>query len=402
MTHPYTDLPADAFWRTAVAEPLSGEVSGLWSPKWPVTRADKIATAGSCFAQHIGRALSARDYAWTDFEPAPPFLRGSQAAKFNYGVFSFRTGNIYTPRMLNQWLDLALDGHVGPEPFLTSDGRFVDPMRPMIEPDGFATELEFYTARQATAAAIAQAVKEADIFVFTLGLTECWRDAQTQVEYAACPGTLGGRFEAGRHVFHNMRFAEVLEETTRAISRMRTINWKLRVLLTVSPVPLTATATGQHVLTATTQSKSILRAVASELTMTLPEVDYFPSYELVTSPAFEGRAFADNKRSVRPEAVDEIMARFFADQMSGFPEVFAEEMQAAEREKLFKIRTERRAARALREQGESADTLPVVVKVGKTTTKQTAQPKKKNRTKPSGKSHQDVVCEEAMLDAFSR
>ena len=35
---------------------------------------------------------------------------------------------------------------------------------------------------------------------------------------------------------------------------------KLRILLTVSPVPLTATAGDDHVLLATTYSKSVLRA----------------------------------------------------------------------------------------------------------------------------------------------
>lgn len=366
MSHPYQDLPAEAFWRSAVAEPAMDEITGLWQPKWPLQRSDRIVTAGSCFAQHIGRALSQRGYGWTDYEPAPPLLSQEEAARFNYGIFSFRTGNIYTARMLNQWLDLALDGAEGPPPVPLETGRLADPLRPLIEPEGFSHEAEFYAARAATAAAIGRAVREASLFVFTLGLTECWRDAQTGLEFAACPGTLAGTFEPARHHFHNMGFAEVFDETGRAIDRMRAVNPGLRVLLTVSPVPLTATASGSHVLTATTRSKATLRAAAAELSETRAEVDYFPSYEIITAPPFRGRAFAKNKRSVKPKAVNHVMNQFFADQRRSFPELFDDvDSEAEQRAQRQRVRQARRANRAR----EEAD---------------------------------DVVCEEAMLDAFSR
>jgi hypothetical protein len=95
-------------------------------------------------------------------------------------------------------------------------------------------------------------------------------------------------------------------------------NPRLRVLLTVSPVPLTATASGQHVLTATSHSKSLLRAVAGELAASLPQVDYFPSYEIITHPAYRGRFYAPNLRSVLPEGVDHVMTCFFRDQAAAF------------------------------------------------------------------------------------
>ena len=42
------------------------------------------------------------------------------------------------------------------------------------------------------------------------------------------------------------------------------MNPKARLVLTVSPVPLAATASGSHVLPATIYSKSVLRAAAQE------------------------------------------------------------------------------------------------------------------------------------------
>ena len=58
-------------------------------------------------------------------------------------------------------------------------------------------------------------------------------------------------------------------------------------------------------------SKSILRAVASELVRTSHYIDYFPSYEIINNPRFHSTAFAENLRSVRLEMVETVMNNFF-------------------------------------------------------------------------------------------
>jgi hypothetical protein len=134
-----------------------------------------------------------------------------------------------------------------------------------------------------------------------MGLTEAWQDRVTGVEYAVCPGTVAGQFDPDRHLFVNHGFGALMGDMTAALRLMFRANRGLKVLLTVSPVPLTATASGQHVLTATSHSKSLLRAVAGELVAAQARVDYFPSYEIITHPAYRGRFFAPNLRSVLPE-----------------------------------------------------------------------------------------------------
>ena len=92
---------------------------------------------------------------------------------------------------------------------------------------------------------------------------------------------------------------------------MQQINPTVRFVLTVSPVPLTATATSSHVLLATTYSKSVLRAVAGSLAERFADVDYFPSYEVVMSHPSRGIYFEQNMRSVTPAGVEAVMAYFF-------------------------------------------------------------------------------------------
>jgi len=311
VVNPYETLPRDAFWRSGVAEQNALEIRGLWSPKYAIKPRHKIVTAGSCFAQHIGNALAARGYKWLDAEPAPESLPDDARRAFNYGIFSFRTGNIYTARMLRQWLQFAFDKQPVPDEVWEKDGRFYDPLRPAIEPDGFASVEELEASRRATLAALRDAVQQANVFVFTLGLTECWRNRDSELEYAMCPGTAAGTFDPDKHEFINQNFIEIHKDMTAALRLMRKQNPKLKVLLTVSPVPLTATASGGHVLTATSYSKSVLRAVAGQLQAELHFVDYFPSYEIITHPVFRGMFYAPNARSVVPAGVAHVMANFF-------------------------------------------------------------------------------------------
>lgn len=74
--------------------PGAHRLSGLWISKFRIKPDVHMVTAGSCFVQHIGKALTGSGYNWTDFEAAPPFLFHTEARKLGYGAISFRTGNI--------------------------------------------------------------------------------------------------------------------------------------------------------------------------------------------------------------------------------------------------------------------------------------------------------------------
>jgi hypothetical protein len=166
-------------------------------------------------------------------------------------------------------------------------------------------------SRRVAVRAFRRAVEEADLFVFTLGLTESWFHARHGYEYPLCPGTAAGEFDPGVHEFRNQRFEFIKAQLAGALDIMRGLNPRLNVLLTVSPVPLIATNSGNHVLVATSGSKAVLRAVAGELAADAAWVDYFPSYELISSPPFRGAFFEPDLRNVTPQGVDFVMDTFF-------------------------------------------------------------------------------------------
>lgn len=315
--HPYKAQPAKAFWAQAVGRRSMFDIDELSVPKFRLMPRHRVSTYGSCFAQHFGRALASRGMSWFQTETPPRVLSEENRKKFNYGVFSSRTGNIYTTTLLLQWLKWATGETEIPAEVWKKEGRFFDPFRPAVEPGGFASIEELRASQAATLDAFRRSVTEADVFVFTLGLTERWINKE-DYEYPVCPGTVAGEFNPNEHEFENLEYNEVRRSLKHALKIMRDMNANLRVILTVSPVPLTATASDAHVLVATMHSKSILRAVAGSIAGSTRYVDYFPSYEIINSPAFKGAFFEPNMRSVHQEGVNFVMSSFFKCQEEKF------------------------------------------------------------------------------------
>ncbi|MDD2857091.1 MAG: GSCFA domain-containing protein [Candidatus Nanopelagicales bacterium] len=309
MSTPYSDLPDRSFWRAGLAQGLvPRDVPN--PPEIRISSTDLIGTAGSCFAQHIGRALRRSGFRLADVEPAPPMLAHELHSDFGYGIYSARYGNIYTTRQLRQLIARAFGKFRPIEDAWETDGRWFDPFRPSIEPGGFASRAELEASRESHLRSVRRLFRRIDVLVFTLGLTESWRSRADGAAFPVCPGTVAGEFDEDRHVLVNMTYPEVYSDMEWVISTLRRRRPNLRFVLTVSPVPLTATASGNHVLAATTYSKSVLRAVAGDLAASFPGVDYFPSYELITTPSARSENFENNLRTVRSAAVDTVMDAF--------------------------------------------------------------------------------------------
>jgi len=309
--NPYNNLPSKAFWKLAVANRSMFDISELWDPKFHIKPHQKVATFGSCFAQHIGKALKHRGFNWLITETAPEEASDTLHEKYNYGIFTARTGNIYTTSLLKQWTQWALGKKEIPEEVWEKNGRYYDPFRPRVEPQGFASLEELRGSQQQTLKAFRSSIEESDYFVFTLGLTESWFNSRYGYEYPMCPGVIAGSFDENLHQFVNQQFSKVLADLAEAMRLMVQVNSKLRFILTVSPVPLTATKSGKHVAVATMASKSVLRAVADQLMTNRGNVDYFPSYEIINSPIFKGAFFEPNQRNVNPHGVNFVMDNFF-------------------------------------------------------------------------------------------
>ena len=271
----------------------------------------RIATAGSCFAQHVGRSLRPVGFNVCDMEPPPRYASAETASRFGYGLYSARYGNIYTAQQLIQLLDEA-EGRVEPALGVWEGkaGRFVDAQRPGVEPEGLDSPETVVAHRALHLAAVRRLIANIDLLVFTFGLTEAWIHTASRTVYPTAPGTIAGRFDPDVFSFCNYGFMAILRSFIQVRAALKAHNPRIKFLVTVSPVPLTATASGQHVELATVYSKSVLRAVCGELVARFPDVDYFPSYEIITSTNNRGVYFEANKRNVSARGVATAMSTF--------------------------------------------------------------------------------------------
>ena len=312
MTHPYRQLADDARWDRGVAALAPEQVDPAARFPRLLTPQQPVVTAGSCFAQHISRHLERAGFNFLVTEPGHPLLPDDLRATLNYGVFSARFGNVYTSRQLEQLYRRAYGTFEPVESvWERPDGRLVDPFRPTIQPGGFASREELLADRRQHLAAVRRAFEEVAVFIFTLGLTECWSSTADSAVFPVAPGVAGGSYDPERHAFVNLSVDDVVDDMTRFVTSLRSVNSAAVFILTVSPVPLAATALDRHVLVATTYSKAVLRVAAERLVSSLPQVHYFPSYEIVTGPASRGRYYNEDARTVTESGVERVMSLFF-------------------------------------------------------------------------------------------
>lgn len=310
--HPYETQPDSAFWRRTIGDRAPDEITD-WYVKRFSLEGKKVATAGSCFAQQIGRQLRLSGYDYVDLEPAPTGLPDAEHLDWGYSMYSARYGNIYTSRQLVQLVTRAMGRFKPAEDWWEKDGGVVDPFRPTIEPEPFGSVEELRSLREDHLARVLEMFTTADVLVFTMGLTEAWLSKQDGACFPLCPGTAGGTFDAAKHQLRNLGSGAVRADMEEFLTLARGLNPKLEILLTVSPVSMMATASKQQVSVATVYTKSVLRAVAGELYDAHDFIDYFPSYDMVTGPASRGVFYKEGMREVSPAGVAFVM-RHFTDQ----------------------------------------------------------------------------------------
>jgi hypothetical protein len=307
---PYDDIAPTQRWSTVARDVDAGTLDAQPSVRFVIEPGTTIASAGSCFAGRLAAALRGDGVPYFVAEPAPKWLTPERQLAFGYRPFSARYGLIFSAEQLRQLLERAYGRLVPREVYWERASRFVDPFRPRITPTGYATVEELVADREQHLEAVRRMFEQSGVFLFTLGLTEHWRDRSDGAVFPYCPGVDGGSFDPARHEFHNATVRETVDSLAAFLAALRKVNAAARVILSVSPVPIGATMENVHVAQASTYTKSVLRVAAEEMRRAYDFVDYFAAYELVSQSFFGRDPFTDDRRHLKPEVVDEVVARF--------------------------------------------------------------------------------------------
>jgi hypothetical protein len=175
----------------------------------------------------------------------------------------------------------------------------------------FDTDKQLVEATEERRQAVRQSLETAEVLILTLGLSELWYDRVTgEPLWRTIPLR---HFDPARHTFRLLTVADTvaaLEEIERV--RARHVP-RLKIVYTVSPVPLRATYRPVSAIVANAESKAVLRAALGQFLRERngqlgQDYFYFPSYELVLHVFRE--PFEHDFRHVHRTVVDRVLALF--------------------------------------------------------------------------------------------
>ncbi|MEJ6481787.1 GSCFA domain-containing protein [Nostoc punctiforme UO1] len=252
-----------------------------------------IGSAGSCFAMEIAHRLQQKTYNyivteknihscanWGIIFNTPSFCQLIEKA------FGLRK----TPKLL--WAKMS-----------NAKLAFCDPFREDIE----FNSLEDYTNDYYThIERVREALLRVKVFVITLGMNEVWTLKSDGSVFSRCPWGFAASLVE--------RKVLTVEENVYNLQKMldiwRIYNPEIKLIVSVSPIPLHATFRGDnfHVVTGNCHSKSILRVAAEEFVSRNKNVFYFPAYETVLYCT--DQPWAEDQRHVSRGAVDNVMKLF--------------------------------------------------------------------------------------------
>jgi hypothetical protein len=275
------------------------------NPKFKFRRDDKFYAMGSCFARGLENALAHHKIAVES--AAPEFARLRPAKKEVPPLTFINKYNTYS--ILNE-LRWALDpGAEFPRESIVqlTKTTWDDPhTAPALE---FA-DLEETLKRRALMQAVTKRIENCRAVIFTLGLAEVWRDVKADVFINRTPIPFLLETEPDRYEFHLTGFAQNLANLEAIHALLSQYGHPdVRVVVTVSPVPLMNTFSTMNIVVANTWAKSLLRAVAQEWAVAHANVDYFPSYEIVQN-SDRLAVWERDLRHVRGAGVQHIMELF--------------------------------------------------------------------------------------------
>lgn len=280
---------------------LSGFANVTLNPTFQFDTSDKILTIGSCFAREIEAVLSGLGFIL-------PALDIEVPAEERTTVVGNDILNKYTVHSMENEIRWGFEPlGIPPEDFYlrASEDTWHDAqMVANIKPASLARVAE----RRTMVSDMMKRLPECRIVVITLGLVEAWFDTKTQMYLNGMPPAFAIRTEPERFVLRVLEFDEILASLHRIHALLVKYGHpEFKMLLTVSPVPFKATLTGRDALIANTYGKSVQRAAAETFAATYADVNYFPSYELVTLTNRD-MAYTQDNIHVTRDMVSHIMA----------------------------------------------------------------------------------------------
>lgn len=257
---------------TAASRLKSGEfVSVFNEPKFTFTKNDKFFSIGSCFARNIEEVL---------INHGVHVLTKEIDINPDYYVTLARPNavlNKYSTHSIESEIVPTLLGKPPESLIQINEKTWFDPLSSHIKPNSY----EIIHSIRKKVSETTKKLTDSDAVFITLGQNEAWFDREQNIFLNAAPPPQAMRKYQDRFSVYFPNFEENITALRNVIdSILKYANKKMKIIVTVSPIPMGVTLSKQDAFSANLYSKSVLRVCADQLMKEYSQVDYFPSYEM--------------------------------------------------------------------------------------------------------------------------
>ena len=272
-------------------------------PTFQIGRKDSVFTIGSCFARNVEAALEDVGMSVVSNE----LDLGPVGESLGFAANFFNKYSIHSIYNDLKWA-LERDSYPGDAVIypMHKDGLYADLQLGMSKLEFPIEQIRDFRNRYLDVMA---RVATADVVIVTLGYVETWYDRELGIYLNTSPPQPLVKSHPDRFEFRVLSYQDILTALRDLYTLLEKHRSKpLKMLVTVSPVPLLSTFRDMDVLVANTYSKSVQRAAIDEFIRDVDGVDYFPSYEFVMLSNPSVAWSRGDYRHVSPDLVARIMS----------------------------------------------------------------------------------------------
>ncbi|WP_188710276.1 GSCFA domain-containing protein [Polaromonas eurypsychrophila] len=263
-----------------------------FEPKFGIDMAhvNSVFTIGSCFARNIEEVLEPMGI----LLPTKRFV----SPKDEFPARPNGLLNEYNPGSISQKIISTLRKEKIPEETIF---KHADLYHDLLLHGGSGVSYERAINRRHEIDSIYEDLIKSEVVIITLGFVEAWYDNATMQWLNRMP-PYNKNVDSNRFTFKRLDVYDVMPMLSEALSELDSLNKK--IILTVSPVPISKTLTKSDCIVANEFSKSVLRVCAERLRAEFKNVDYYPSYEMARIPGLI--AYKDDNIHVKDSIVAKI------------------------------------------------------------------------------------------------
>ena len=205
-----------------------------------VGKSTRFFTMGSCFARNLSKSLNSSGYVSYHME------------------ISEVINTTFANKVFVDWLgDVGVDHAIGE--------RIAE-----LLPSGWSKENTL------------QVIRNSDVFILTLGVAPAFFDRSTGEFVLPRRTALNSRVLAEKYLYRTTSVKENVDNVLHVIKFIRSVSPAIKIVVTVSPVPLMASFEYELAVQADCLSKSTMRLVAHEVVnqSDISDILYWPSFEI--------------------------------------------------------------------------------------------------------------------------